>query len=86
MKTSSNVFRRSLSTSGVLQKKTLVLKIVCYKPRKWPETDVFAKTHLQTLLARRHTPGAIMHLTMVGLWRRDRQSDEMHHSGFRLGK
>jgi hypothetical protein len=51
---------------------------------KWPETDVFAKTHLQTLLARRHTNGVVMHYTMVGTWRRDRQSDEMHNSGFRL--
>jgi hypothetical protein len=32
---------------------TRVLKIVCYNPRKWPETDVFVKTHLQTILARR---------------------------------
>jgi hypothetical protein len=37
----------------VAKKLTRVLKIVCYNPRKWPETDVFAKTHLQTLLARR---------------------------------
>jgi hypothetical protein len=28
---------------------------------KMAETHVFAKTHLQTLLARRHTPGDIMH-------------------------
>jgi hypothetical protein len=48
-----------------------------YNPRKWPETDVFAKTHLHTFLARRYTPGATMHLTMVGTGRRDRQSDEM---------
>ena len=27
----------------------------------WRAADVFAKTHLQTLLARRHTPGAVMH-------------------------
>jgi hypothetical protein len=69
----------------VAKKLTQVLKIVCYNPRKWPETDVFAKTHLQTLLARRQTPSAIMHETMVGTWRRDRKSDEMHHSGFCLG-
>jgi hypothetical protein len=42
-------FRRSLCKKNL----TRVLKIVCYNPRKWPETDVFVKTHLQTLLARR---------------------------------
>jgi hypothetical protein len=45
----------------VAKKWTRVLKIVCYNPRKWPETDIFAKTHLQTLLARRYTHGAIMY-------------------------
>jgi hypothetical protein len=68
----------------VAKKLTRVLKIVCYYPGKWSETDVFAKTHLQTLLAWRHTTGVVMHYTMVGTWRRDRQSDEMHNSGFRL--
>jgi hypothetical protein len=46
----------------------------------------FAKTHLRTLLARIPTTGGVMHWTMVGTWRRDRQSDEMHHFGFCLGK
>jgi hypothetical protein len=44
-------FRRSLCKKNL----TRVLKIVCYNPRKWPETDVFVKTHLQTRLARRPT-------------------------------
>jgi hypothetical protein len=55
-------FTRSLCTSRMLQKKvTRVLKIVCYNPRKWLETDDFVKTHLRTLLARRPTPGDVMH-------------------------
>jgi hypothetical protein len=33
----------------------------CANPRKCPKTDVFAKTDLQTLLAWRHDPGAVMH-------------------------
>jgi hypothetical protein len=41
-----------MCTSRILQKKlTRVLNIMCYNPRKWAETDVFVKTHLQTLLA-----------------------------------
>jgi hypothetical protein len=35
---------------GCCKKWSRVLKIVCYNPRKWPEMDIFAKTHLQTLL------------------------------------
>jgi hypothetical protein len=61
MKTSPNVLHKeSMHIRDVAKKLTRVLKIVCY-PRKWPETDIFAKTHLQTLLARRHTPGTVMH-------------------------
>jgi hypothetical protein len=52
MKTSPNVlYKESVHIRDVAQKLTRVLKIVCYKPRKWLETDIFAKTHLQTLLA-----------------------------------
>jgi hypothetical protein len=36
-------------------------RIVCYNSQKRHETDVFAKTHLQTLLARRHTSSAVMY-------------------------
>jgi hypothetical protein len=62
MKTSSNVFyKESVHIQDVAIKLTRVLKIMCYNSRKWPETDVFAKTHVKTLLARRHTPGAVMH-------------------------
>jgi hypothetical protein len=62
MKTTSNVFyKESVHIQDVAIKLTRVLKIMCYNQRKWPETDVFTKTHLQTLLARRHTPGAVMH-------------------------
>jgi hypothetical protein len=45
----------------MLKKLTRVLKIVCYNPQKWPEMDVFAKARLQTFLAWRHTPAAVMH-------------------------
>jgi hypothetical protein len=52
MKTLPNVFYKSLCTFGMLQKKlSWVLKILCYDPRKWHETDVLAKTHLWTLLS-----------------------------------
>jgi hypothetical protein len=62
MKTSPNVsYKESMHIWDVAKKWTRVLKIVCYNPRKWPETDIFAKTHLQTLLARRYTHGAIMY-------------------------
>jgi hypothetical protein len=60
-KTSPNViYKESVHIRGVAKKLTRVLKIVCYNQRKWPETDVFAKMRLQILLARRHTPGAVM--------------------------
>ena len=50
MKSSPNVFYKdSVHIRDVAKKLTRVLKIVCYNPRKWPETDVFAKTHLRTL-------------------------------------
>jgi hypothetical protein len=62
MKTSSNVFyKESVHIQDVAIKLTRVLKIVCYNPRKCPETDIFAKMHLQTLMARRHIPGVVMH-------------------------
>jgi hypothetical protein len=63
MKTSPNVFyKESVHIRDVAKKNlTRVLKIVCYNPRKWPETDVFTKTELQTLLAWRHTPGVVIH-------------------------
>jgi hypothetical protein len=62
MKTSPNVlYKESMHIRDVAKKLTRVLKIVCYNPRKWPETDIFAKMHLQTHLAWRHTPGAVMH-------------------------
>jgi hypothetical protein len=48
----------------VAKKLTRVLKIVCYNPQKWHETDVFAKTHLQTFW-----PGDIpMVLLCIKLW------------------
>jgi hypothetical protein len=60
MKTSPNVFyKESVHIQDVAKKLTQVLKIMCYNPLKWPEMDVFTKTHLQTLQARRHTPGGI---------------------------
>jgi hypothetical protein len=87
MKISANVFYMEfVHIRDVAKKLTRLVKIMCYNPRKWPDTDVFAKTHLRTLLARRPTPGGVRNLIMVGTWRRDRQSDEMHHFGFRLGK
>jgi hypothetical protein len=42
MKTSPNVFYKdSVHIRDVAKKLTQVLKIVCYNPRKWHETDVF---------------------------------------------
>jgi hypothetical protein len=42
MKTSPNVFyKESVHIRDVAKKFTRALKIVCYNPRKWPETDVF---------------------------------------------
>jgi hypothetical protein len=62
MKTSPNVlYKESVHIRDVAKKLTRVLQIVCYNPRKWPGTDIFVKTHLQTLLARRHTPDVAMH-------------------------
>jgi hypothetical protein len=62
MKTSTNVFYKEyVHIRDVAKKLTRVPKIVCYNPRKWPETDVFTKTQLQTLLAWRHTPGVVIH-------------------------
>jgi hypothetical protein len=49
---------------GCCKKSTRVLKIVCYNPRKWPATDVFAKTQLQTFW-----PGDIpLVLLCIKLW------------------
>jgi hypothetical protein len=62
LKTSPNVsYKESVHIRDVAKKLTRVLKIMYYNPRKWPETDIFAKTYLQTIRARRHTPGTVMH-------------------------
>jgi hypothetical protein len=63
MKTSTNVFYKEYVHIWDVAKRKLTRlpKIVCYNPRKWPETDVFTKTQLQTLLAWRHTPGVVIH-------------------------
>jgi hypothetical protein len=62
MKTLSYVFyKESVHIWDVAKKLIRVLKIVFYNPSKWPETDVFTKMQLQTLLDRRHTPSAVMH-------------------------
>jgi hypothetical protein len=48
MKTLPNVsYKESVHIRDVAKKFTRVLKIVCYNLRKWPEMDIFAKTHLQ---------------------------------------
>jgi hypothetical protein len=45
MKTSPNVFyKESVDIQDVAKKLSRVLKIVCYNPRKWPETDVFRES------------------------------------------
>jgi hypothetical protein len=42
MKISPNVFsKESIHIRDVAKKLTLALKIMCYNPRKWPETEVF---------------------------------------------
>jgi hypothetical protein len=42
MKTLPNIFyKESVLIWDVARKLTRVLKIVCYNPQKWPETDVF---------------------------------------------
>jgi hypothetical protein len=62
MKTSPNVFYKEyVHIRDVAKKLSRVLKIVCYNPRKWPETDVFTKTQQKTFLAWRHTPSAVIH-------------------------
>jgi hypothetical protein len=54
MKTSPHIFYKEfVHIRDVAKKLTRLVKIVCYNPRKWPDTDVFAKTHMRTLLARR---------------------------------
>jgi hypothetical protein len=62
MKTSPNIFYKEyVNIRDVAKKLTRVLKIACYNPRKWLETDVFTKTQQKTFLAWRHTPGAVIH-------------------------
>jgi hypothetical protein len=68
----------------VSKKLAWVPKTVCYSSRKSPETDVFTKKLNLNPSGPETYPGGAMPLTMVGTWRRDRSSDEMCHSGFRL--
>jgi hypothetical protein len=62
MKTSLNVFYMEfVHIQDVAKKMTRVLEIVCLTDEDGPKRTFFAKTRLQTLLARRPTPGGVVH-------------------------